>query len=196
MAATARSGSGNWAKLTMEELRTLLYCFGLPTDGGKATLVSRLAQRTVQGDAPIESCGGGGFDLGAAAACDGLKDDDEDEQVKLPNDDAVRLIRWMLEKAPRQRPTIGQVLEHVWLRENSHEWFSWRDHTTPCEPPWYSSATSSSSAAATAEGEDDYGGKMLAGVCLGEQTEAFVQALCAGRDGEDYDQLDEEMSRR
>ena len=35
----------------------------------------------------------------------------------------------------------------------------------------------------------------LAGVCMGEHTEAFLDALSEGRDVEDYDQLDDEPSR-
>lgn len=36
----------NWSKLTQVELRTLLRCFGIRTDGNKAALVSRLDLHT------------------------------------------------------------------------------------------------------------------------------------------------------
>eukprot|EP01043_Picozoa_sp_COSAG02_P007496 COSAG02_NODE_224_length_28285_cov_39.533066_25_plen_188_part_00 len=54
---TPGSKPPNWAKLTQAELRTLLQCFGLPTDGNKAALVSRLASRTGS-DAPGPDPGG------------------------------------------------------------------------------------------------------------------------------------------
>ena len=54
----------NWAKLTVVELRTLLGCFGLPTDGNKAALVSRLGEHTggeiADGGTPPRAAGGGG----------------------------------------------------------------------------------------------------------------------------------------
>mmetsp|Transcript_20126 Transcript_20126/g.41304 ORF Transcript_20126/g.41304 Transcript_20126/m.41304 type:complete len:172 (+) Transcript_20126:58-573(+) len=36
----------SWSKLSQGELRTLLHCFNLPTEGKKNDLVRRLAQRT------------------------------------------------------------------------------------------------------------------------------------------------------
>lgn len=47
----------NWAKLTQVELRTLLQCFGLPTVGNKAALVSRLASHTGSGAAGSDAGG-------------------------------------------------------------------------------------------------------------------------------------------
>lgn len=56
---TPQGKSANWAKLTQVELRTLLQCFGLPTDGNKATLVSRLALHTGSGAVSDPSSDGG-----------------------------------------------------------------------------------------------------------------------------------------
>ena len=44
--ATQFSPALNWAKLTQVELRTLLRCFGLRTDGSKTALVRRLSLHT------------------------------------------------------------------------------------------------------------------------------------------------------
>ena len=41
----------DWAKLSRQELQTLLRCFGLPTEGINADLVQRLAERTNTGSA-------------------------------------------------------------------------------------------------------------------------------------------------
>ena len=120
--AAASSKAANWGKLTIDELRTLLRCFGLSVSGSKSDLVDRLAERTA---APAASASAEGNQDAQDVAAGG---------DKHPSDTAITLIRRMLEKDPDHRPLIGKVLENMWLRD-CREWFSWKDLSAPQQPP-------------------------------------------------------------